>query len=307
MNGAVGVYGKLPAQADFVRCNTGDLARLGLDRWLQEANEVMTAERLRLPPEPVHFVLSPAGSRAAVLGALAPSTDAVGRSFPLVACAVLDAASLGPSFSGLPTAYESFFGAAAALVEGAEGLTAADVAARAGTMTASLAPASVPAVADALERELLAGLGIWLGGLPHGAAYALRTLTSACDQSRAAATKGPAITLDAPAPSAASRLLWLELCRARLGWRDQLPSFIWTAGRASPGRLLVTLGPPTTSIFAFLANPRHKSTRLWPLITEVGTALDAAVAALTSDQQRVLGAPPSTLADVLACFASPAA
>src|SRR5205823_3297584 len=108
------------------------------------------------------------------------------------------------------------------------------------------------------------------------------------------------VTVDGPAPTEAARLLWLELVRRRLGWRDALPSLLWTS--RSTARLLVTLGPPATALLAFLANSRHKSGRFWPLRTDVDSALETALAALTPDQRRVLETPSATLADVLAVF-----
>jgi hypothetical protein len=54
-NPSVGVYGKVPAQADFVRVNAGELSRLGYDRWFQEAHEVVHGERGRLPEDVAYF------------------------------------------------------------------------------------------------------------------------------------------------------------------------------------------------------------------------------------------------------------
>src|SRR5256885_17264159 len=86
-----------------------------------------------------------------------------------------------------------------------------------------------------------------------------------------------------------------------LSWHTVPQTSICVGGSAT--RLLVTLGPPVNTLFAFLANSRHKSGRFWPLRTDVKSALDSAVAALTPDQRRVLESPSSTLADALAVFA----
>jgi type VI secretion system protein ImpM len=301
MSQSVGVYGKIPAQADFVRVNAGELSRLGLDRWFQEAHEVVHGERGRLPEEPAFFALAPAGARVVFLGALAPSQDAVGRVFPLIVFATLDAAPLADGFPLIPASYHRFFAAAAALLQGIDTVTTAELAARAQTAATALSPDRPPDVAAQLSGERVAPLGLALGGLPHGAAYALRTLLIGCERSRAApATPTSLITLDCPAPTDATRLFWLELLRRRLGWRDTLPSFIWT--RQDTSRLLVTLGTPATAILAFLANPRHKSGRFWPLRTEVDAALENAFAALTPEQRTTLENPGATLSDLLAVF-----
>jgi type VI secretion system ImpM family protein len=294
------VYGKVPAQADFARVNVGDLTRLGLDRWFQEAHEVVHAERGRLPEEPAHFVISPAGSRAVVLGALVPGQDAVGRSFPVIVFAALDAASV-PDYALIPQAYAAFYEGAAALLGSAASMTVADLSAQAQGLTTLLTPQHTADVVSLLRREPVAPLGLALGGLPHGAAYALRTLLSACERARSAGHSPSGVaTVDGPSPTDAARLLWLEVARKRLGWRDGIPSFLWT--RRDSYRLLVSLGPPATGLLSYLANSRHKSNRFWPLRTDVDAALDAALAALAPDQRRVLESPAATLADLLATF-----
>jgi type VI secretion system ImpM family protein len=298
-NPVVGVYGKVAAQADFVRVNVGELTRLGLDRWFQDAHEVVHGERSRLPDEPAFFALSPAGARAVVLGALVPGQDAVGRSFPIIVFAVLDAAAM-TDFPLIPQSYAQFFEGAAALLQGAASMTASDLGAQAQSLSGTLLPERTADVVSLLRREHAAPLGLALGGLPHGAAYAFRTLITGCERARSAAhAPTGVVTVDGPSPTEAARVLWLELIRRRLGWRDAIPSFMWTAREST--RLLVCLGPPATGILSFLANPRHKSGRFWPLRTEVDAALDQAVAALGPEQRRVLESP-ATLADLLAAF-----
>jgi type VI secretion system ImpM family protein len=302
MNPNVGVYGKVPAQADFVRGNVGEMSRLGLDRWFQDAHEVVHAERHRLPAEPTSFVLAPTGGRL-MLGVFVPSQDAVGRVFPIIMFALVDSHVAG-GFPTIPQAYGRFFQGAAAALDGAETLTAAELTTRAQRLGDALVPDPTPDPAAALGGERMAPLGLALGGLPHGAAYALRTLQTGCDKAKAAPGGSPTgvITVDAPAPTDAVRLFWLELIRRRLGWHDSQPTFLWTPATAASPRLLVGLGPPHNTLLSFLANPRHKSGRFWPLRTEVDAALDNALAALAPEQRRVLESPAATLAEVLAVF-----
>jgi len=300
MNPTIGVYGKVPAQADFVRGNVGEMSRLGLDRWFQDAHEVVHSEHHRLPAEPTHFALAPAGGRVA-LGVLVPSQDSVGRVFPIVIFALVDGHAVPGGFATVPLAYARFFNGAAAALEGAQAATAADLTARAQALGDALTPERNIDPVAVLGAERMAPLGLALGGLPHGAAYALRTLQSACDRAKAAPAGSPTgvITVDAPAPTDAIRLFWLEIIRRRLGWHDAQPTFLWTNQSA---RLLVGLGPLSNTLLSFLANPRHKSGRLWPLRTDVDAALDTALAALTADQRKVLESPAATLADVLVPF-----
>jgi hypothetical protein len=106
--------------------------------------------------------------------------------------------------------------------------------------------------------------------------------------------------VDAPAPTAAVRAAWLELVRRRLQWRDATPSFLWTDGEA--GRLIITLGHASPAALSYLANPRHRASRFWPLRTEVVAAMDQATKALTPDQHRAVENPRVTLGELVAAF-----
>jgi hypothetical protein len=141
-----------------------------------------------------------------------------------------------------------------------------------------------------------------LGGTPAALGYALRTFALACDQ---AAKTGPggrggAITVDAPAPDAAARAMWLEIARRRLRWRDAAPSLLWT--EAPTGRLIVTLGQPTPAALSYLANPRHRAPRFWPLRTDVASAVDQALKALLPEQRRLVENPRASLGELVAAF-----
>ena len=57
----------------------------------------------------------------------------------------------------------------------------------------------------------------------------------------------------------------------------------------------MTLGHPAPAALAYLANPRHRAPRFWPLRTEVGAAIDAALKALNPEQRRLVENPGSTL------------
>src|SRR4051812_32064268 len=164
MSGATGVYGKVPAQADFVRGNVGEMTRLGLDRWFQEAHEVVHAERHRLPAEPTSFVLAPAGGRL-MLGVFTPSQDAGGRGFPLIMFALVDGHAVPAGFPAIPQAYARFFASAAAALEGAESSTAAELAARAQGLAEAAVPERTADAVASLGAERMGPLGMALGGL----------------------------------------------------------------------------------------------------------------------------------------------
>ena len=124
----------------------------------------------------------------------------------------------------------------------------------------------------------------------------------ACDQAAKAGPggRGGVITVDAPAPDAAARALWLEIARRRLRWHDAAPSLLWT--EAPSGRLLVTLGQPTPSALSYLANPRHRAPRFWPLRTDVASAVDQAMKSLLPEQRRLVENPRVSLGELASSF-----
>jgi type VI secretion system protein ImpM len=301
--GQVGVYGKVPSQADFLRANAGEFSQAGLDRWFEAAMETLRNEGGRLPETPTAFLLSPTDSARSFLGVFAPSTDAVGRTFPLVVFVDVATEEVAQNLPAVPVVFRSFLDEAALLV--------------------ALPPGSGTELVDRLQalnpgggmrdlgRSALASLGhqpveplvVALGGSPRALAYALRTFASACDQAMKTgpgATSG-VITVDAPAPTPVCRQLWLELASRRLRWRDGVPSLLWSEG-PSGGRLLLTLGAPSLAVLSYLANPRHRAHRFWPLRTEVSAAIDQAMNALSPEQRRRVEDPRTSLGDLLAGF-----
>jgi type VI secretion system ImpM family protein len=297
-SGKVGVYGKVASQPDFLRINAGVFAQAGLDRWFADGLETVRSEKTALPAAPTGFLLAPAGAPLALVGAFAPATDAAGRAFVLAVFADIDRAGLGDRLPAVPAAYAYFVNAAGALASSGGTMDAAALAAGAQDLEAILPfETSVAEASGGLATESVSSLTEALGGGQAALAYACRTLAAACDQ----AAKGAAITVDAPAPNPAVQQLWIEIARRRLGGRDTVPSLLWTDGAA--GRLLLTLGPPAPSALAFLANPRHRSNRFWPLRTDVASAVQEAGAAQTAQQRAVTGDPQASLADLVAAFA----
>jgi type VI secretion system ImpM family protein len=304
---SIGVYGKVRSQPDFLRANAGEFSQAGLDRWFQDAVEIIRTEKTTLPPGPTGFFLMPPGSRHAFIGAFVPGTDAAGRTFPLSIFATIPAENLADALPALPSKYARFVEAAAAVAMAGGELTGPDLVAHAQALGID-APApptdsESSEVVAALGQESAQILAAAMGGARASLGYGLRTFAMACDQ---AAKTGPAgqggvITVDAPAPTLTTCGLWLELARRRLKWRDVAPSLLWTGAETT--RLLITLGHPAPAALAYLANPRHRAPRFWPLRTEVAAAIDQAMKALTPEQRRLIENPNSTLAELLTSFA----
>lgn len=303
----VGVYGKIGSQPDFLRANAGEFSQAGLDLWFQNAVEALRNERTTLPEIPTGFVLKPPESPDVFVGAFAPSADAAGRLFPLVVFRRLFNADLAETFPSLVLAHDPFVRAAGVVASAGGTLSSSELIERVESLSASTTDGTGPRgnaamPADGSAQPLFAALD----GLPAAVGYALRTFVTACDQAAkmeptGPATSGAVITVDAPAPTPQVRELWLEMARQRLRWRASLPSFFWTDGPA--GRLLVALGQPSPSTLCYLANPRHRASRFWPLRTEMPAAREQAMQALTADQRRGVENPRVSLGDLAAAFA----
>ena len=305
--GAVGLYGKVVSQPDFLRAGAGAFCQAGLDRWLQEGVEALRAERAELPPSPIAFLVAPAGGPTAFLGALATSADSAGRSFPLSFFVEVSTATASDTLPSLPAAYAPLVANASALFSDAANLDGAEIARRAQALAVGTPTA---AATHAWKNEPVRTLTTTFGGSLPGVAYALRTLVAACERSGQSATTATAaggVTVDAPTSGSATSALWLDIAWRRLGWHDAIPSLLWlewSAGNGgSNGRMLMTLGPPSPTALTYLANPGHRSTRLWPLRTGVASAADQALAALTPEQRRVIEDPTASFGDLASAFA----
>jgi type VI secretion system ImpM family protein len=296
---AVGLYGKILAERDFVRVNAGDFQQAGLDLWFQQGIECLHAEHTVLPAEAAHFLLvSPSGG--AFVGVFVPGEDAVGRHFPLVISVPLEIRNLIETLPLIPSIFAPFFEAATVVAEAARDLSAQDLATQVDWLKQPL-----DQNAPALPLDSLLGassffeLRVAIGGLNEGGGYALNTLMTACDQVCAKPPESPkqTVTVECPTPTDGMRAFWLELIRRRLGPGAPTPSFVWTATR-----MLVALGPAPPLMLAYLANPEHKGSRFWPLHTTNTAASEKAVSGLSPAQSQLLASGGASLAEVLAVF-----
>jgi type VI secretion system protein ImpM len=295
--GNVGLYGKVATQPDFFRMGAGSFSQAGLDRWLQDGAEALRAERTQLPTTPTAFLLASPGSTAFV-GMLAASVDAAGRSFPLALFREIPSAGACEGLPSLPAAHAGFIEDATRLLSAGPSFDGETIAREARSLTVEALALPAP---HAWMNEPVSALEAALGASRQAVAYALCTLIGACDRALAGApTSANTLTVDAPVTGPATGALWLEIVRSRLGWRDTVPSLLWTAG--SQARLLITLGPPSPLALAFLANPQHRSSQLWPLRTTVASAVDQAWATLTGPQRAAVEDPSASFGDLAAAF-----
>jgi type VI secretion system protein ImpM len=325
---AAGVFGKIPAQGDFVRLNASTPAALAFDAFLQESLDGLRRTGGDLVPEPVRFAFFDASGGTGVCGVFAPSRDSVGRSYPLSVFAPLASAR---DVAALPIVTRQFMEAAGELLAEAESLGAPAIASR----VRDLPGLSEDGAGGETLRRLLDGTGaawLWQTMFPDeplpSAAYAVHTAKLACDSAGARASAGTGVILDCPTPNEPAALFWLATVEALLGggggvgggangggggasagppavaaagWNGAVPavapSFFWSASHG--GRMLIALGRPPSSLLTYLTRPEASSTRLWPLATQIPAARQSALRDIAPDLRQALASPDSSLLDVV--------
>ena len=286
---ARGLFGKMPAEGDFVRINATDPTALELIGWLQEGNDQLRRSGLDLAPVPVCFVFSSTLARNVLVGVLMPSRDHVGRAFPLAAFELLESAVAASHFPVLPLVFRGFLHQLSALLEAAPSLSTAELAGRLNQLNSP--SAGEWGVAQEQRRlQLGNSASAFTGPLRNPAnadalLYAIRTFVKACADQKAKAPVKAKVVLDCPI-GAESALPWLELAARILNWKPQPPSFVWSEGPVA--RLLLSLGPLPPSTLSYLARPDPSVATFWPLTTSQEPAMAAARQALSPEKRRVL-------------------
>jgi type VI secretion system protein ImpM len=298
---APGLYGKIPAQGDFVRANVVDPAALEFTRWLEEGQEALYRTSAVLPNFPVCFVFTAAGARNAVVGALLPSRDLVGRVFPLAVFLPVDASALARRFAHLPLAFVGFLGEVVRLLRDSSALSTAELTGRLrelplpGPPQWEFAEGMVQTLLDAPAEGLLASVSDAQGG----PAYGFRTFLAACAADRAEPPARTRVVLECPL-AGEGPAPWLELASRALAWRQQPPAFLWT--EAAPQRLLLSLGAPPPALLSHLARSDSRLSVVWPLRTTQLAAKQTAEQALAPLQREALSSPSWSIARVFAAL-----
>lgn len=296
-----GLYGKIPAQGDFVRVRAAEPPARALAIWLEEGSEAAKRRGVKSGPRPVRFLFRPGGSTRALLGVMAGSRDKVGREFPLAVFTSADARELADAFPALPEAAGAFLEAAESVLAEAPGLAAQDLAGKLDALTvpegaviaerhaAARAQADREAAGDFLARTV----GDPSAGQPL---YAIHCARSGCAQVREREPAVARAVLDCPVRQGIDRWAWLEMAHRLLRWPAP-PSFFWRAGEGE--RLLLSLGPPPSNLLGVLCGEPGAESRLWPLHTRVPAAVEAARKALGPEAAGRLENPQGSVADLL--------
>ena len=284
-----GLFGKVPAQGDFVRINVVDPTAQEFSRWIQEGYETLHRVGNDLPKQPICFYFSSPLARNLLVGAMVPSRDQVGREFPVAVFAPVESSSVGAQFFLVPLAFGRFLSAAAALLAAAPTLGAAQLANEVNALP--LPNLGDWNVADMQRKlQLQQDSGSLLNQFAEsteadGTHYAMRTFLMACESERNGAPNKARVVLDCPL-AGVGPLPWLELAGRILEWGARSPSFLWT--EATPARVLFALGPMPASALGYLARPELPLTVFWPLKTPHASARSAAQQALPPEQRRAI-------------------
>jgi type VI secretion system protein ImpM len=302
----VGAYGKIPGAADFVSVGASPASH-AYSQWLEHENDLLSQKGRMLPADPVRFLFRDAAGHGVIIGAMAPSSDQVGRRFPLSVFAHVDQQAATQQFSWLPAAYAPFLDRAAAMVSKAATLTRDSL--QVGLDALALPePAEVEEARVWTQQALEATSGATIlerlfGPVENGVHYhGFNMFLTACGRVRGLHPGTASIVLECPAVDDVQLGFWLTFAHSVLGWSTGPPSFHWTDVRSADHRLLISLGAPPAGILQFLADPTAAADRLWPMRTQSKASIDAGRRALQPHHLRVLDPPAPTAAALLSAL-----
>jgi len=259
----VGAFGKTPRAADFLYYGPADADIQAFRAWLEDGVSWAAArtpelwQLLRAEPPVCGFVFrTPSGSLLA--GALRPSSDAVGRDFPISAYAVLPGAGLGNQPHVLPIWLGELMqhAAGAVLAEDVQGaITQFEATLSSGTLLPL--PGLQQDARDywdwANATELTVALDTLFGeGLGASAIPAVHTIYEAISPFHGKERPKTPLSVRVPlgAAGAGGAAFWIDVVRRAAAWRDTVPTFFWSS-REDGGEAIVQLGDvPASSLSA---------------------------------------------------------
>ena len=305
----VGAFGKVPAAGDFVSLGGGSAVTQSLQAWLQQENDHLASKRLPVPENPIRFVYRDLGG-GVVVGALAPSRDKVGRSFPLAIYTHIDVHTAMPRFSALPTAFDGFLDGACQTLAEASTMELQTLAGRVSGLhrpgAAELRDAALwthDALGATPGNVLLEHL---FGPVAQGVHYhGLNMMRTACKQVHGRDPGKAGIIVECHAGDDVQIAFWLCMAESLLGWTAAPPAFFWTDVSSEDSRMLLALGTPPLGMLHYFADPAAVADRLWPTRTNSAAAIEAGRNALGSAQRQALEPPAPTAAGLLAALIQP--
>jgi type VI secretion system ImpM family protein len=280
----LGIFGKLPKIPDFVHVRVSGQAWGGFETWLtqavawHEASRPASWQTLCAERRPLAFVYRPPRSTHApevLVGVLWPSSDVVGRRFPLVAFSRMAERDVGPEPHLLPPALTPYFEALAAR---GEGLGALD--------SVAAVDAHFRDVPDPMQGspDLSASYANWTtvtqwadlwadlyGRVERDDVYGVLSMVVEAVR--------PFIGQEAPSTPLALRLplgsapgvnssFWIDFLRSCARWRTTVPTMFWSLAEPRSA-ILLQLGDPHVSSLSELWFPDRDNDHAINLVTPI--------------------------------------
>lgn len=305
------LFGKVPDEGDFVRHNaTGPVIR-ALDTWIRQGLYLAKSQG-GLPQDgsPVQvpttrFYFDPGSSEGALLGALHPSRDRVGRSFPFLAAAEVEAENVD-AVTLLPITYRGLLDRTTQMVrEAATGKASMDDLLQTSQQRGWSASRDASTQYDQfLRRTTLYALleRLW-GYADDSRTYLLfKNLLDIVLPLRSGVPTRFSLVLRFPLSEvteeqAFEATFWMQLT-LQLTRQTTQPSFFWMDA-GDERALLFTLRPPPDDVLIHLTDPRADTEHVCKL-EQMGTmsAVQAALA-IPSEYGTLIESDSVTLSDVL--------
>jgi type VI secretion system ImpM family protein len=299
----IGLVGKLPSSADFLRVRAGSEAFQGLLGWLIDGVQraAVAGDWLSMVPPNAVYAMCFRSRRgtSALVGAVAPSSDRAGRRFPIAAASELALdAELAAHPETLPLVLEAVWAVTAQLVLELsdvdrsaleQALPQIDV-----ELTVSEALRAYRSWTDELELDDFSEL-VFGADRAH-AARALALVEEAVSPYRGVENPDTPLSLRLPLGRAGGAALcfWLDLIVRLTGWRRTVPSFFWSHD-GEAGALLLHLGRVPPAALRELWLPTGASSEVCDLVQPEGEFR----AAGTARWERSLAEPALRVSDLL--------
>lgn len=277
-------FGKIPRMGDFVRVRASEEPTASFEGWIAEAMAYGEAKHGAQWPAiyqagAIHaFVYRPpprARSQSVFAGVLKPSTDAVGRKFPLVIGAAIPQALLAPSPHLMPLVLGDFFEQATAALLSADGVgSLLEFESHVGAVAPPRLEFADRSNDDYNQWAFTASLWsawstIYRTHNSPAPVHALYTINECLAPFRGVEPSTTPLSLRVPLGTGgiAAAVFWIDVVRRFAHWRATVPSFFFHFdGQA--GTMLLQLGDTPPSSLVELWSPSADSDHVCDLTAE---------------------------------------
>ncbi len=257
----IGVFGKIPSYPEFISVGSRSKTGRSFERWMQMANDQLARANVELPTTPVGFVFRDDDAASLLIGVLSGSRDKVGRKFPLsVFCEFgVDGSTavslLAEAFR--PALTQLSMLALTAVETTPESLKQA--VSRVQRPGGSVIKAGLEKSEEALRTVGLQQVLPRLFPDPGDYAYAITSLTRACEQSRRDGPSRPT-SLDVTVTSDVELSFWFAAVEALLPASQGPVSAFW---EVATQRAIVVPGAPDSMMLVSVASHHAPNPKLW--------------------------------------------